>query len=93
MFPFFNFFVCINKVQIENLLVSHFKKAYSLRQDDRRNHTITLSRTNFPSLNSENVFNLTNSPSEMEIKNAVYNLNPLKTPGEDGLHAILYQTN
>lgn len=69
------------------------KKNYSNQQNNLTNHDLNLSNNNFPYLNSGNAINLTGIPSEIEIKNAVYNSNPLKTPGEYGLHVIFYQTN
>lgn len=47
----------------------------------------------FSKLSNEQNLTLTRPPHLSEIKIALWNLHPLKSPGNDGIHAIFYQKN
>lgn len=52
-----------------------------------------LSSLDFPIIQEDHLRTLAKLPEEEEIKYALNDFHPLKTPGEDGLHAIFYQKN
>lgn len=60
-----------------------------------QNHTNTLdqplSDCNFPNILLDFHHNLSRIPEEDQIKSTLFELHPLKTPGDDGLNAYFYQ--
>lgn len=49
--------------------------------------------TTTPTINQTNITNLIKMPDALEIKTACFHFHPLKTPSEDGFHALFYQKN
>lgn len=74
-------------------VLSHLRNTYSTSVNTQPSTDSLLSNTDFPSFNTYYSQYLTKIPDEHEIRKAPENLHPLKSPGNDGRHAIFYQTN
>lgn len=77
-------------VEISNTILHYFKNIYSYSS-----HVVYHPPFihGIPNLSAIDLTKLTYPSSELEIRNAFFDLHPLKTPGDDGLHAIFYQKN
>lgn len=77
--------------EIENEFVNKLTKIYSPQPQNNQNSTTFSSNLDFSAVQDRHHLLLTKIPDEEEIKSALFELHPYKTPGEDGLHAIFYQ--
>lgn len=76
--------------EIASSIHSYFKNIYSYSNNSSSSPP---SLNTLPSLTNAQKDSLSNLPTDLEIKSACFDLHPLKTPGEDGLHAIFYHKN
>lgn len=52
----------------------------------------TISRVFFPVIDADSLSFLQGLIDDVEIKNTIFSMKPLKSPGIDGLHTIFYQS-
>ncbi|OMO73971.1 Endonuclease/exonuclease/phosphatase [Corchorus olitorius] len=78
--------------EIERTFLHHFKDVYSNQHEESENNIRTLLQgINLPLL-STNHLEILNAPfEEKEVKEALFNLNPLKAVGYDGKPALFFQ--
>lgn len=79
-----------DQTEISDTVFHHFKNIYSYSSSPNH-HSFTINTP--PVLSDSNITSLLFPPTELEIKTACFQLHPLKTSGEDDLHAIFYHKN
>lgn len=78
-----------NEADLASMVTSYFQHIYSI---DLPMAPSTLPRGRFPSIPPADQFNLSQPIAIEEIRAALFEMKPLKSPGVDGLHALFFQS-
>ncbi|PNX98271.1 RNA-directed DNA polymerase, partial [Trifolium pratense] len=73
---------------LDNMTTSYFAKLYKAAGD----LSLWSLRGCFPRLSQDDINQIETLPLDCEIKEAIFSMGPLKSPGPDGLHPIFFQT-
>lgn len=79
--------------EIEKEFINKLTDIYSSQDSNKQNDHNFYSNLDSPTIQDRYHLPLTSIPYEKEIKDALFDLHPFKSPGDDGLHAIFYQAN
>lgn len=79
-----------NHKEIEMEITNYLKNTYRINKIGLA-QSKSFPRLNLPNIQLSDHPTLIRTPDELEIKYALFCINPLKTSRDDGLHAIFYQ--
>ncbi|MCH86446.1 hypothetical protein A2U01_0007303, partial [Trifolium medium] len=77
-----------DNIQLQELVNNYYKQLFKLNVQDTRWQQTMIT---FPELNSEEIENLGSEITNDEVKGAVFEMSPWKSPGPDGFPAGFYQ--